>query len=57
MKPYRMIAAPANTQLGILAIKACTGAKNPNNISMIAAPKVTVVEATLEKPTQATPSP
>ena len=52
-----MIAAPAKTQLGILAINAWTGAKNPNSIRMTAAPKVTVVEATLLNPTQATPSP
>ena len=57
MKPYNIIAAPANTQLGILAIKAWTGAKKPNKISIIAAPAVTLVEATLLKPTQATPSP
>ena len=57
INPYKIIALHANTQLGIEAMKACTGAKKPRTIRKIEARPVTHTDATLEKPIHATDSP
>lgn len=58
MKPYSTHAVPPPmTQDGIEAINAWTGSKNPINISIIAAPIVTLTEAHLLKPIVPTLSP
>ena len=57
IKPYNTMAAPANTQDGIDAINAWMGPTKPKAARITAAKPVTQVEATLLKPTQATPSP